>query len=393
MPPKANPTAANAPVACSAPDCDYTVPAKADLATALQFLTLHIQTAHPKPPGPNPTDRPITKVELRSRPEVTMDTSEADWRFFLSEWKDYKRVTGITGQAILDELWSCMKGDLKRLAFDQGGKDNLTTEPLMIARIYSLAVMELHTAVHTIHLHEAKQTKEESTKAFAARVQGIASSCQLTKLCTCREPVTVSFMEETVYHVVLAGLRDSEMQERCLAAAYLKSVTNLQQLLQFCSAEESSKTSNGSSLIGALKSSYQREKRAGHMQKSDYNKPGSPETRTCPNCGGAPHGKPGEPRWKTKADCPASKVICGKCGKTGHITILCLSSTLAANEQQTSHDVGHDQESDHPQVAAVQSLLPYVFALGEEDQTYEAAAVEEEHENGNNDDANFFAFV
>ena len=265
MPPKANPTAANAPVACSAPDCDYTVPAEADLAIALQFLTLHIQTAHPKPPGPNPTDRPITKVELRSRPEVTMDTSEADWRFFLSEWKDYKRVTGITGQAILDELWSCMKGDLKRLAFDQGGKDNLTTEPLMIARIYSLAVMELHTAVHTIHLHEAKQTKEESTKAFAARFQGIASSCQLTKLCTCREPVTVSFMEETVYHVVLAGLRDSEMQERCLAAAYLKSVTNLQQLLQFCSAEESSKTSNGSSLIGALKSSYQREKRAGHM--------------------------------------------------------------------------------------------------------------------------------
>ena len=232
MPPKANPLAPAAPIACSAPDCDYTVPAEADMATALQFLTLHIQTAHPKPPGPN-LDRPITKVELRPRPEVTMDTSEADWRFFLSEWKDYKRVTGITGQDILDELWSCMKGDLKRLAFDQGGKDNLTTEILMIARIYSLAVLELHTAVHTIHLHEAKQNKEESTKAFAARVQGIASSCNLTKLCTCREPVTVSFMEETVYHVVLAGLRDTEMQERCLAAAYLKSVTNLQQLLQF----------------------------------------------------------------------------------------------------------------------------------------------------------------
>ena len=73
-----------------APNCDYTVPTEADMPTALQFLTLHIQTAHPKPPGPNPPDRPITKVELRSRPEVIMDTSEADWRFFLSEWKDYK---------------------------------------------------------------------------------------------------------------------------------------------------------------------------------------------------------------------------------------------------------------------------------------------------------------
>ena len=39
----------------------------------------------------------------------------AAWRFFLSEWKDYKRVTGITGQDILDELWSCMKGDLQTM--------------------------------------------------------------------------------------------------------------------------------------------------------------------------------------------------------------------------------------------------------------------------------------
>ena len=393
MPPKANPLAPAAPIACSAPDCDYTVPAEADMATALQFLTLHIQTAHPKPPGPN-LDRPITKVELRPRPEVTMDTSEADWRFFLSEWKDYKRVTGITGQDILDELWSCMKGDLKRLAFDQGGKDNLTTEILMIARIYSLAVLELHTAVHTIHLHEAKQNKEESTKAFAARVQGIASSCHLTKLCTCREPVTVSFMEETVYHVVLAGLRDTEMQERCLAAAYLKSVTNLQQLLQFCSAEESSKASNGNSLIGALKSSYQRQRRSAHFQKSDA-KLNRPEVQTCANCGGTPHGKQGEPRWKTKADCPASKVICAKCGKIGHITVLCLSSTLAANEQQTSGDEGPDQESDQHLLATVQNIPTYAFALTDEDQAYQAAAVEEEQEGDNSadDDANYFAFV
>ena len=381
MPPKPNSTAPNAPITCSALDCPYTVPVDADLNIALQFLTLHTQAAHPKPPGINPTDRPITKVELRSRPAVTMDTSEADWRFFLSEWKDYKRVTGITGQAILDELWSCMKGDLKRLAFDQGGKDNLTTEPLMIARIYSLAVLELHTAVHTIHLHEAKQKKEESTKAFAARVQGIASSCNLNKLCTCTTPVSVSFMEETVYHVVLAGLRDQEMQERCLAAAYLKSVTNLQQLLQFCSAEESSKTPNGSSLIGALKSSYQRQRKASQFQKTDATpslaKRNISETATCVYCGGAPHGNPGEPRWKTRADCPASKVVCAKCGKTGHITILCLSTTLAANEQDTlEEDHSHQQETS-------------VFALTEEDEPYQAAALEDYGA----DDACSFAFI
>ena len=195
MPPKAAPMA---PVTCSHP-----TPAEADLAAALQFLTLHVQTAHPTAPAAtNPNSRPITKVETRSRPEVTMDTTEADWRFFISEWDDYKRVTGITGQSILDELWSCVKGDLKRLAFDQGGKDTLTTEPLMIARIKSLAVTVLHSAVHTIHLHEAKQTKDESTKAFAARVQGIACSCNLTKVCTCR--ATVSFTAFSTMRATMA---------------------------------------------------------------------------------------------------------------------------------------------------------------------------------------------
>ena len=64
----------------------------------------------------------------------------------------------------------------------------------------------LDAAVHTVALHDARQTAEESTKAFAARVRGIAANCELVKDCSCG--VKVSFLEETVYHVVLAGLRD-----------------------------------------------------------------------------------------------------------------------------------------------------------------------------------------
>ena len=387
MPPKAAPLA---PFTCSAPACDFSTPEECDQNTALQLLTLHTQAAHPTPAAANANGRPITKVELRPRPEVSMDTSEADWRFFISEWVDYKRVTGITGQSILDELWSCMKGDLKRLAFDQGGKDTLTTEPLMIARIKSLAVTVLHSAVHTIHLHEAKQTKDESTKAFAARVQGIACSCNLTKVCTCR--ATVSFTEETVYHVVLAGLRDTEMQERCLAAAYLKSVTNLAQLLQFCSAEESSKNGNVNGLVGAVKSTYQRERRAANIT-SQTSHTAQANVRTCANCNGAPHGKHGEPWWKNKTDCPAYNVTCAKCGMTGHFTLLCRSGRLAANDQVDPQDSGQNTEQQ-PKMAAVEERATYAFALTEEDKTYRAAAVEEEKDTHEADDEAFnFAFA
>ena len=389
MPPKAAPLA---PFTCSVHACDFSTPEECDQNIALQLLTLHTQAAHSPPAAVNANGRPITKVELRPRPEVSMDTSEADWRFFMSEWEDYKRVTGITGQSILDELWSCMKGDLKRLAFDQGGKDTLTTELLMIARIKSLAVTVLHSAVHTIHLHEARQAKDESTKAFAARVQGIACSCNLTKVCACR--ATVSFTEETVYHVVLAGLRDTEMQERCLAAAYLKSVTNLAQLLQFCSAEESSKNGNVNGLVGAVKSTYQRERRAANIT-SQTSKTAQANVKTCANCNGAPHNKHGEPWWKNKIDCPAYNVTCAKCGMTGHFTILCRSGILAGNDQTNPQDSGQSTEQQQqPQMAAIEERPTYAFALTEEDEAYRAAAVQEEEDNHGADDEPYnFAFA
>ena len=158
-----------------------------------------------------------SKVDKRPRPEASQDMSEHEFRFFESEWNLYKRATGIQGQTLVDELWSCMSSDLKKLAFDQGDVDALNTEDLMMKRIKSLAVAVLHTAIHTVRLHEAAQIPEESCKAFAARVRGIASNCSLDKKCECGKDV--SFLEETVYHVVLAGLRDRELQEACTTQA------------------------------------------------------------------------------------------------------------------------------------------------------------------------------
>ena len=288
-----------------------------------------------------------------------MDTPEADWRFFLSEWEDYKRVTAISGQSVLDELWSCMKGDLKRLAFDQGGKETLTTEPLMLARIKSLAVTELHTAVHTVMLHEAKQSPDETTKAFAARVQGIASNCNFTKTCTCQPPTNVSFSEETVYHVVLAGLRDRDMQEKCLAAAYMKTVTNLPQLVQFCSAEESSTASGSSSLVGAMRSSYQKSKRRGQV-KSFGNNP-KPPPATCYRCDGAPHSKWTEEVLKT--ECPAYLVTCAKCQLLGHFTSLCRRNTPGNSGNPALAALEHSEENSNEECDPniVEELGTYAF--------------------------------
>lgn len=61
--------------------------------------------------------------------------SEHDLRFFCSEWQDYTRATGVQGQHLLDDLWSCMPSDLRMLAYNQGGKEEHDTEDKMMERI------------------------------------------------------------------------------------------------------------------------------------------------------------------------------------------------------------------------------------------------------------------
>ena len=163
-----------------------------------------------------------------------MDNTKRDWRFFLDEWGSYKKATGFVDPG-LDELWSCMAPDLKHLAFDQGGKGDMTTKKLMLAMIRSLAVTKLHTAIHIVNLHDAKQTVEASTIAFAARIRGIAANCILSKACTKAKCDTkVSFVDETI----LFGLRDHKMQERVLSAAYMTTVNTVPLLVTFCSGDE-----------------------------------------------------------------------------------------------------------------------------------------------------------
>ena len=47
----------------------------------------------------------------------------------------------------------------------------------------------------------------------------------------------MSYLEEIVYHVVLEGLRDQDLQECCTAQALLKNITDLSSLETYCSAD------------------------------------------------------------------------------------------------------------------------------------------------------------
>ena len=305
----------------------------------LEFLKIHMQSAHPaQSANTEQTAKPTTKVDKRPRPDINLEMSEHDWRFFLSEWDDYKRATGVVDQHMLDELWSCMTPDIRRLAFDQGGKANLNTEEEMLKMIKRLSVSILHEAVHTVELHESKQLSTESTKAFAARVRGIATNCNLSKKCACSKEVT--FIEETVYNVVLAGLYDSGMQERAISAAILKTITDINSLVEFCSAEESGRKSAPS--VGGIRSTFQSNKRENSIQ----------HLSRCGFCGGAQHSSSNR---ETRAkECKAFNHKCRNCGKAGPFAVVCKGKKIKPEEATVTKNAA--VEGTEIQAATVESF-------------------------------------
>ena len=49
----------------------------------------------------------------------------------------------------------------------------------------------------------------------------------------------MTYLEETVYHVVLAGLRDTTLQEVCTTPALLGNIKDISSLVEFCPTKES----------------------------------------------------------------------------------------------------------------------------------------------------------
>ena len=303
---------------CTFAGCTYMTPEGIpnwDLLTT--HLKLHMTHCHADTTGGNSTAP--SKTAKKERPSITNQMSEESWRFFLDEWSRYKRQTGIKGQELLDELWGCQVEELRQLGFAEGGAASLITEDAMVKKIKSLAVISLHSSVHVVNLHELRQQSDENVHAFAARVRGIAASCVLQKKCHgCQEVVTYS--EETCYHVVMAGLCDQSMKEKALTQAMMETITDLNSLVKWCTAEESGRLGiPGHQVAGVRQSHYKQQQKTKQL---------------CHHCGLKRHGD-GSATVREK-ECKAFGKVCSKCSKKNHFAATCKATSPGNTNAITS---------------------------------------------------------
>ena len=206
-------------------------------------LQIHVGSVHTVPAQAQEGGQPAAvrpKPAPVARPEIDLGASEHEWKFFVAEFERYKRTTGISGTTVLDELWHCQAKSLRSLMQAEASITSLDTEKSLLEKIKSLAVITLHSAVHLVELRNLQQGQNEPIRKFVARARNIGSSCNLVKKCTgegCQ--AEISFLDETVFGVVLAGLRDTNIQQKVLSLAAMKTIQKLEDLVTYVAAEES----------------------------------------------------------------------------------------------------------------------------------------------------------
>ena len=162
-------------VQCPFPNCPYVTP-DLDPSVVAALLTTHAMVHSQAPQA-----RSTTKPKEYERPTITLGGSTEDWAYFLTRWKEYCDGTKIIGQDRVLQLLECCESQLRRdITRAAGGSLTAKTEEEVLAAIKALAVREENTMVARAALHGMKQDREESIRAFCARVRGQANTCKFT---------------------------------------------------------------------------------------------------------------------------------------------------------------------------------------------------------------------
>ena len=319
---------------CSNPTCQYETPANIPTyELVIKALEIHVRSAHSEVSNRAQSG---VKTEKIKRPTINANMSESDWTFFTHKWDRYSRQSNVSGQQLLDELWACLDPDLERLAF-QDGLQASTAEDLL-SKIKTLAVTAIHPSLHVVALHQLKQNEQESTKAFSARVRGVAANCNLEKKCSETNcPKVVSFLEETCYHVVMTGLLDENLKEKVLTQAMLGVVKDLASLVDYATAEEASRQKSPLKELAAITRKASSEKQ---------------QQKLCHYCGQNSHGAFNKLRTKY---CTAYGKKCTKCSRLNHFASVCRSAKSAAITVEESSESIEEEPTVN---AFLASILP-----------------------------------
>ena len=325
-----------APIPCPVQDCQVTFRDDLDANVLISLIQIHERSAHPSVPNTS-----NTSAEKVKRPTISASGTNEEWKYFLTRWNDYKLATRLTGCDIVLQLLECADDSLRRDLNRTFGSLANSTEEHTLDALKSLAVKPENILVARAQLQNLHQDRDESARAFCARLRGQAGVCNFTKskTCTCNVEVQVDYSEDIIRDALIRGLSDEDIKLEVLGQC--RQDLSLDDTLQMIEAKESGKRSarmlsnqnfpmstsaiNGPSDSSNATSSYRKSNNSKYRaptKQPDKNRWQSP---TCGYCGQKGHGSGKNPDTRRK-NCPAYHHQCTKCGIPHHFEKVCHSS-------------------------------------------------------------------
>ena len=208
----------------------------------------------------------------------------------MSRWNEYVKGTKTKGDERAIQLLECCDGALRRTLQRNSGGVVISELPEadIIAAIKALAVRIEAPTVARDCLHNMSQDREESVRAFGARLRGQAATCQYTKLCTCG--LTVDYTEENVADALITGLSDPNIKQGILGEP--NQPLSMDRAITYVESKEVARSSvfklNAPGSVDAVGSKYK--KQTSRKQPKDYSSD-SEEKDVCYFCGKPGHGR------------------------------------------------------------------------------------------------------
>ncbi|XP_051795794.1 uncharacterized protein LOC127531147 [Acanthochromis polyacanthus] len=200
-------------VQCSVPGCAF-VSADVSEALAIALLSNHGLAHQPLPVPATPPQASSPAGPKLERPTVDVGVSIEEWNLFTRRWEVFCAGSGITDAQAPFQLFQCAGPDL--------GDSLLQTNPdaatgpaaALLSAMRSLAVIPVAACVLRTELLQLHQEREETFRAFAARVRGKAETCAFHTACVCGRDVDYS--DHIVRDVLINGIYDTDIRRETL---------------------------------------------------------------------------------------------------------------------------------------------------------------------------------
>ena len=272
-------------IRCSVPGCNYTTENVSE-ALAIALLTNH-GLAHQVAPRDNAHRGP--KLD---RPKVDIGVTIEEWNIFLRRWTWFKDGSHIDNASAPSQLFQCAGPDLgDRLLTSDANIASKTVEQILAA-MRSLAVVPVAASVLRSELLQLHQDRDESCRAFAARVRGKAEACafvaQCQHRCQCGEVCTgnVDYTDNVIRDILLNGIYDLDIRRDVLGTRDIIK-TPVNDVVALVEGKEMARNALPSSAQSAV-STFRRQQKATKVQptlvmptpsQADRSKHGQ-----CPDC-------------------------------------------------------------------------------------------------------------